>query len=73
VVINCHKMQVKEGRGRGRSGAGAAGLWRRSIERGRGSKGEEEREGGADRWAPGVSDSKEKEKEKGKAGRCGRS
>jgi hypothetical protein len=67
-MINCHNTQVKEGRGRGRSRAGAAGLQRRSTGRGRGRKGEEEGEGGADRWAPVVSDSEEKRKEEVKGG-----
>jgi hypothetical protein len=62
VAINCHKMQVKEGRGRGRSGAVAVGLLRRAAERCRGKEGEEEGEGGANTRAPGVSDPKKKKK-----------
>jgi hypothetical protein len=57
-------MQVKEERGRGRSGAVAGGLRRRAAEWSRGKEGEEEGEGGADRWAPGISDSKKKKKKK---------
>jgi hypothetical protein len=45
VAINCHKMQVKEGRGRGRSGAVAARLWRRAAERSKGKEGKEEGRG----------------------------
>jgi hypothetical protein len=45
VAINCHKMQVKEGRGRRRSGAVAVGLQRRAAERSRGKEGKEEGRG----------------------------
>jgi hypothetical protein len=46
-------------------------LRRHATGRGRGWKGEEEGEGGADRWGLGVSDSQEKGKREGKAGRYG--
>jgi hypothetical protein len=41
-------------------------LRQRAYGQGRGRKGEEEGEGGTDWWDPGVSDSQEKEKEKGR-------
>jgi hypothetical protein len=70
AAINCHKMQVKEGREGERSGAGAAGI---AAAQGRGSKerkgrgeGEEEE---VDKRARGVGDTEEKEKERRKAGR----
>jgi hypothetical protein len=71
AVINCHKTQVKEGRGRGRSEAGATGLRRCSTRRGRGRKGEEEGRGRHRQVGPGCQRLKKKEKEEGKAGRCG--
>jgi hypothetical protein len=71
VTINCHKMQVKDGRGAGeaeQSRTGCGGV-RRS---GSGERvGRKKGEGGADRRAPGVSGSKKKKKKKGRRAAAG--
>jgi hypothetical protein len=71
-AINCLNWRARwgeKGRGDGGGAAGSARLRRRA-----GEAGEKEKEGGkgeADRWGPGVSDSKRKEKREGEVGRCG--